>query len=187
MDLDAKKINESLEKAEATSLKPWYRTNKYGDWILDHITYGWRIYDKYYVVKRWFIDTYQRMRYGVADSECWSLDYTFTKFILPRLKHFKKINIHTHPPQITPERWQEILDELIWTFEYMEDVEKFNPMPPVMYVRNNMDDYFKNINREKTSEQKQAWDEYLKKNEELEERRKKGMLLFAEYYSQLWD
>jgi hypothetical protein len=50
-----------------------------------------------------------------------------------------------------------------------------------------MDDYFKNIKREKTPEQKQAWDEYLKKNEELEERRKKGMLLFAEYYQQLWD
>ena len=40
MDLNAKKINESLEKAEATELKPWYRTNKYGDWILDHIDYG---------------------------------------------------------------------------------------------------------------------------------------------------
>ena len=44
MDLNVKKINESLEKAEATSLEPWYRTNKYGDWILDHLTYGWRIY-----------------------------------------------------------------------------------------------------------------------------------------------
>jgi hypothetical protein len=30
MDLNAKKINESLEKSEATELKPWYRTNKYG-------------------------------------------------------------------------------------------------------------------------------------------------------------
>jgi len=76
---------------------------------------------------------------------------------------------------------------LIWTFEYMHDEEKFNPMPPVMYVRVNMDDYFKNINREKTPEQKQAWAEYLKKSKELEKRRKKGMLLFAKYYQQLWD
>jgi c-di-GMP-related signal transduction protein len=50
-----------------------------------------------------------------------------------------------------------------------------------------MEECMKHINREKTPEQKQAWAEYLKKNEELEERRKKGMLLFAEYYSQLWD
>jgi hypothetical protein len=127
------------------------------------------------------------MRYGVSDSECWSLDWTLTNFILPRLKHFKKINVHTYPPDITPERWNEILDELIWTFEYMHDEEKFNPTPMFRYEVDNMDDYFKNIKREKTPEQKQAWDEYLKKNEELEERRKKGMLLFAEYYQQLWD
>ena len=70
----------------------------------------------------------------------------------------------------------------------MHDEEKFNPMPPVMYVRlGNMDDYFKNINREKTPEQKLAWEQYLKKNQELEERRKNGMLLFAAYYQQLWD
>jgi hypothetical protein len=187
MDLNAKKINESLEKSEATELKPWYRTNKYGDWILDHIAYGWRVYYKYYDVKRWIISTYQRIRYGVSDSECWSLDWTLTNFILPRLKHFKKINVHTYPPDITPERWNEILDELIWTFEYMHDEEKFNPTPMFRYEVDNMDDYFKNIKREKTPEQKQAWDEYLKKNEELEERRKKGMLLFAEYYQQLWD
>jgi tRNA-dihydrouridine synthase len=127
------------------------------------------------------------MRYGVSDSECWSLDWTLTNFILPRLKHFKKINVHTYPPDITPERWNEILDELIWTFEYMHDEEKFNPTPMFRYEVDNMDDYFKNIKREKTPEQKQAWEQYLKKNEELEERRKKGMLLFAEYYQQLWD
>lgn len=187
MDLNVKKINESLEKSEDTSLEPWYRTNKYGDWILDHLAYGWRIYYRYYDVKRWIISTYQRIRYGVSDSECWSLDWTFTNFILPRLKHFKKINVHTHPPDITYEQWHQILDELIWTFEYMHDEEKFNPMPSVMYVRVNMDDYFKNINREKTPEQKQAWNDYVKKSKELEKRRKKGMQLFVKYYQQLWD
>jgi uncharacterized Zn finger protein len=61
-------------------------------------------------------------------------------------------------------------------------------MPSVMYVRlGNMDDYFKSINREKTPEQKQAWNDYLKKSKELEKRRKKGMQLFVKYYQQLWD
>ncbi len=69
----------------------------------------------------------------------------------------------------------------------MHDEEKFNPMPTVMYVSGNMNDYFKNVKREQTPEQKQAWEQYLKKNQELEDRRKKGMLLFAEYYQQLWD
>jgi hypothetical protein len=151
-------INERLEKSEDTSLEPWYRTNKYRDWLLDHIAYGWRIYYKYYDVKRWFIDTYQRMRYGVTDSECWSLSHTLTEFILPRLKHFKKINVHSYPPDITPEQWNEILDELIWTFEYMENEQKFNPVPPIEFEGGDINNYFKNINREKTPEQKQAWD-----------------------------
>jgi hypothetical protein len=175
------------EKSENTSLHDWYRTNKYGDWLLDHIPYGWRMYYKYYDIKRWFIDTYQRMRYGVTDSECWSLTDTFTKFILPRLKHFKKVNVNSHPIDVTPEEWSEILDEIIWTFEYMNDPDKFNPFPPIEFDDGDINKFFKNINREKTPEQKQSWDNYVKKSEELEKRRKKGMLLFAEYYSQLWD
>ena len=50
-----------------------------------------------------------------------------------------------------------------------------------------MNKYIDNINREKTPEEKQAWKEYFEKSAELEERRKRGMQLFAEYYFQLWD
>ena len=69
----------------------------------------------------------------------------------------------------------------------MHDEEKFNPTPMFRYEVDNMDDYFKNINREKTPEQKQAWNDYVKKSKELEKRRKKGMQLFVKYYQQLWD
>ena len=72
----------------------------------------------------------------------------------------------------------------------VKNINRENPRFKQMvdsYQKWNQDDYFKSINREKTPEQKQAWEQYLKKNEELEERRKKGMLLFAEYYQQLWD
>jgi uncharacterized Zn finger protein len=69
----------------------------------------------------------------------------------------------------------------------MHDEEKFNPTPMFRYESGNMDDYFKSINREKTPEQKQAWNDYLKKSKELENRRKKGMQLFVKYYQQLWD
>ena len=33
----------------------------------------------------------------IQDSEYWNLDLTIIKFILPRLKKFKKINIHSYP------------------------------------------------------------------------------------------
>ena len=33
----------------------------------------------------------------IQDNECWSLDLTIIKFILPRLKKFKEININSYP------------------------------------------------------------------------------------------
>ena len=185
--IDLDKIEELVKPLKNNSLDDWYLTNKYGDWLFEHIPYGWIIYYKYCDVKRRLISNYQRMRYGVSDSECWNLDYTITKFILPRLKHYRKINVNSHPPDITSEQWHQIVDEMIWTFEYMHDEEKFNPTPSIKYDGGDVKTYHIQLTREKTPEQKQAWDDYFKKNDQLEERRKKGLLLFAEYYYQLWD
>ena len=190
MNVPIKEINERLERSENTPInyeENWYRTNRFFDWLFDTVPYGWRVYYRYGELRRWFISTYQRTRYGVSDAECWSLESTLTKFILPRLKHFKKINVNSYPADITHERWNEILDEIIWTFEYMNDDERFNPIPRIKDVIIDMNKYIDNINREKTPEEKQAWKEYFEKSAELEERRKKGMQLFAQYYFQLWD
>ena len=116
MNVPIKEINMRLERSETTpieSQEKWYRTNRFFDWLFDTVPYGWRVYYRCGELRRWFINTYQRIRYGVSDAECWSLESTLTKFILPRLKHFKKINVNTHPADITPERWNEILDEII--------------------------------------------------------------------------
>lgn len=187
MDNTVKKINDRLIESENTPIADkveWYRTNKFGDWLLDTVPYGWRIYYKVSDIKRWFISTYQRMRYGVADEECWSLDSTFTKFILPRLKHFKNMNRYGYHPDLTPEQWEEVIDELIWTFEYMSGDEKFNPFPLLWKENEDMKEY---LTREKTVEEKSQMTEWSKKNEELEQRKQKGLELFAKYYCHLWD
>ena len=184
MDNTVKKINERLEESENTPIDSedkWYSTCKFGDWLLDKIPYGWRMYYKISDIKRWFISTYQRIRYGVADEECWSLDYTFSKFILPRLKHFKKMKRYGYHPDMTPEEWESVIDEIIWPFEYLVDDEQFNPFP------NFYKDKDWEFNKEKTPEQKQLFDEWMKKNNELEERSQKGLQLFAKYYRHLWD
>lgn len=186
MNNTIKKINERLEESENTSIaseEKWYRTCKFGDWLLDKIPYGWRMYYKYSDIKLWFVSTYQRMRYGVADEECWSLDYTFSRFILPRLKHFKKINRNSYHPDMTPEEWEAVIDELIWTFEYMVNEDLFNPFPLSSFK----DKDFITLNKEKTEEEKQSFDVWRKKNNELEERKQKGLQLFAKYYCHLWD
>lgn len=177
----ARTINEDV--IELNEKFEWHRTSKWGDYILDHVPYGWRVYYKIQDIKRWFVSTYQRMRYGVADSECWSLDYTFTRYILPRLKHFKKMNRYTYPDGITPEKWEEILDEMIWAFEFMLDEDKFIKFPETGIDFSDPESF----NREKTPEQKQDWQRYLDESKKLQHRKKEALLLFAKYYESLWD
>ena len=65
----------------------------------------------------------QRLTRGFDDTEMWSLDCTIAAFIAPRLKVFKEqaARIGDHPVNITSEKWQEILDQMIEGFELYPD------------------------------------------------------------------
>lgn len=65
----------------------------------------------------------QRIKRGFDDSETWSLYTTISKFILPRLKRFKEINI-AYPGNLTSEEWDNTLDKIIKAFEYLSS-EKY--------------------------------------------------------------
>ena len=174
----------TIEKIEVEDIE-FYKVNKFVDNLIDKIPYGWRMYYRYYDVKRWFISTYQKIRYGVSDQECWSLDCTITKFVLPRLKHFKKINRNSHPSDLTPEQWELIVDELIWTFEYMsDDGQTFNPFPNLWKPK---EDGTLSVFKERTPEEKELYRVWDVKQKELEERKEKGLQLFIKYYQHLWD
>lgn len=175
----------NAEDSIVSSKSDYIKISKFWDYLFDTLPYGWRIHRKCCDIRRWCIRTYQRMRSGVSDEECWSLDNTFTNFILPRLKHFKKMERHTYPSDITPEQWEKILDELIWTFEYMTDGgESINPFPD---LRKNGEELLSYLNREKTDEEKQIMDKWFIKNIELNNRKQRGLELFAKYYHNLWD
>lgn len=59
----------------------------------------------------------QRQENGFDDTETWSLNTTIAKFALPRLKWFKERHFD-HPCDITFEKWNEVLDEMIFSLEY---------------------------------------------------------------------
>ena len=65
----------------------------------------------------------QRLTRGFDDTEMWSLDCTIAEFIAPRLKVFKEqaAEIGDHPVNITSEKWQEILSQMIEGFELYSD------------------------------------------------------------------
>ena len=176
MNLDQNKTEDETE---------YYIVNKYADYIFDKIPYGWRLYDVCRDIKHRVIAAYQVLRYGVSDRECWKLSDTFTDFILPRLKHYKKMNRAGFPYELTEEEWEAILDEIIWTFEYMKEPDLHNPIPEHWHYKpETLANY---LAREKTPEEKQANKDYIKRANELEERRKKGMKLFGDYYYNLFD
>jgi hypothetical protein len=65
----------------------------------------------------------QRISRGFDDSETWSLDETIASFILPRIKRYKDINNIAYPATdgMTFEKWNEILDQIIETFEFIKN------------------------------------------------------------------
>jgi hypothetical protein len=66
-------------------------------------------------------------RTGISSDETWNLDVTIAEFILPRLKLFKELT-EGYPGELEKlyrkegedkavEKWNEILDEMIYSFE----------------------------------------------------------------------
>lgn len=213
LELDFTSPEEKLEQQRRTEAalstmtdldSEWYRINKYADWWCDRVPrcLGYGLHDSYLSLRRWCISTYQKWRYGVSDEECWNLNTTFARYILPRLKHFRSMNrmgvpgnmfvkYHSIDEAETEEgvkRWNAILDEMIWTFEYIVNDETFNAIPDTKPFRSkNVEDWADSIGREKCPEEQALWDAYFAKSQTLEDRKNKGLELFAKYFDNLWD
>ena len=116
----------------------------------------------------------QRLFRGYSDCDLWGLDEHLAKLIVKRLKAFRKIKRHGIPCDFAKGdsdedfekgliKWEEIIDEMIWTFEYVINDYCFG-----------VDEVFEpKYNKEKA--------------EELGKRYEKGIKLFAKYFSNLWD
>lgn len=182
----------------------YYFYNKYVDGFIDLLPYrlGWGFRQNWYDLRWWVKCTYQKLRYGVSDDDIYCLEVNIAKYILPRLKYFKEKGKKGIPMKFLPANYQclneedqnkaekiaekeinAILDEMIFAFEYIIDADKFVTFPEASTKWIGEKNYF---NREKTIEEKAAWDDYLKRSNECEARKKKGLLLFAEYSDILW-
>jgi hypothetical protein len=64
--------------------------------------------------------TYEPLYPAVHPRELWSLDHCLQEFIVPRLKAFKA-DLSGHPCGISAKRWDWIIDEMIYGFEFADD------------------------------------------------------------------
>lgn len=121
----------------------------------------------------WFRAVWFRIRNGWDSSDTWSLDYTVAKFIIPRLKYFKKVNngisnkIYkkyqdpnrkvSENMELASKEWNEKLDKMISAFQRIVDE----------------DEDFHDWKDKK----------YWGKQEKI---KKDGLKVFAEYFQDLW-
>ena len=117
----------------------------------------------------------------VPYSDLWSLDITIAKFVLTRLKKFKKENIGY--PGIeemdTPEKWDEALDKMILAFEYAVNQDDWwLDDPKYNYIRAEFkydDEYVTQIRNSCLAEEK-------RRQAVISE----GLQLFVKWFRHLW-
>ena len=146
-----------------------------------------------YVFKKiiWF---FQRIFRGYSNCDLWGLDYHLAKLILKRLIAFRKMNKAGIPcclfskeeieydfKEDKTDLWNEIIDKMIWSFEYvlsdygmdMEKIMSFKDKENIIKdsVQASIDNIIYN---------KELHEKYSKQYEE-------GMQLFSEHFANLWD
>jgi hypothetical protein len=152
-------------------------------------------------IKRTLKFFWQRRTRGFDDSVIWNLDNRISEFILPRLKLFKeKAPDQGIPSEFIDEspltaikdpkereaartvledegqrKWEEVLDKIIWSFEYADNGYEDNATANEFMAGQN-DPNIK----------KQCWEIYLEKNKALYNKYLEGMRLFAEHFNDLW-
>ena len=122
---------------------------------------------------QWFI---QRGKRGWADCDWWGMDYYLISIILPMLKELKK-NQHGHPADLTEEKWNKILDEMVEGFEAAERalndeyVDKFQP------------NWFESNEKLTKETLNKCLEETIKDQKIFKEK----MKVFVKYFFGLWD
>lgn len=199
-----KKIEEENEKVlEQMFSDDGYVYNKYIDFLLDLVPFRLAWKARYWPgnVRWWAKCTYQKIRYGVSDDDVFSLGHNIAEFILPRLKYFKNKGKTGIPTCFLPnnfhllegeeadfaekaaiKEWNHVLDEMIFAFEYTIRGDEMCEMPEVLFPKKGVI----RTSSEKTAEEKEGWNEYMKKSNEMNARKENGLMLFAKYYDALW-
>lgn len=126
---------------------------------------------------RWLKWCWQRAFRGWADCDWWSMDYYLVQTILPMLKALKENTISYPGSCPTPERWDELLDEMIEGFEAAKRVCEDE------YYIEVSGDSIEAINNATSDEVKQ-WGKMSVADQKLF---KKKMKIFMEYFFNLWD
>lgn len=130
----------------------------------------------------------QRLTRGFDDTELFNLDFTFSSYMIPRLKEFSK-QTNCYPSDFNSiNEWKDCISKMIEYFEFVIDttkyeeeliVELFGEKYSIEYSDTN---WFYNFRNVEVSD-REYWE---KKRDELYKEKQKGMEYFCKYFTDLW-
>lgn len=85
-------------------------------------------------ISDWDETTPQEISVEIESHDVYSLYYTLSKIIHPALLKFKEENIG-YPSGLTEESWNEILDNMIWSFSQISEEYDSLDNPPEYYEK----------------------------------------------------
>lgn len=124
----------------------------------------------------------QKKNRSIKYKDIYSLDNTIARFVLPRLKFFKK-NIISYPPDITYEEWKSILDKMILSFELILDTSEPDFGERKYHIEKIDDNISKLV---KDPDSTFDFEAYMKWSKDKKSKINEGLKLFAEYFQSLW-
>ena len=162
--------------------------DKFENKIISKLSEKWK--NMYYTIRRFVVGVSELPRNvmhlvqtifrGYSDFDTWNMTSHLSKLILKRLKAFKKLEKSGIPCMVSEEgepwengveRWEEIIDKMIWSFEYDCGNRVFNEK--YKYVIYDEDGSIQDFDKEL--------------EDKLEKRYHEGLELFAKYFDALWD
>ena len=111
-----------------------------------------------------------------------NLDRTIARFILPRLKFFKK-KTYTYPISFTIEEWKSTIDKIILAFELILDDHEPDFGNLKYHIEKANNGYWKMIEDSNSTFDKEAYEKWLN---DKDIKRKAGLKLFADNFQNLW-
>jgi hypothetical protein len=83
-------------------------------------------------------------------------------------------------------RWDYVLDEMIWAFDFILREEEILPMPETSLAREWWRPNYAGTEQERIND-KENWEKYMQEYRKLNARKIAGLKLFAEHFEGLWD
>lgn len=79
----------------------------------------------------------RKMKIHIHNFDVWNMDNTLAHIIVPMLKKFKEQS-KSHPANISEKKWNDILDQMIWSFEQIIeglDADVVHDLSPAEYTK----------------------------------------------------